>query len=650
MNFLKFLFIAGFFFFASPLLMAEAAAPNQPSAACDNSAATRSSIKATWGVVADALSYGYKIGSDGTLASTTATSASIDNLGSGQEYNINIRACSASECSGFAGINCLTNPAKPELTSSKNSTSITLGWSPIAGASRYQIGHKVSSEPTYTYKDITEGTCTTTLKSLASNTLYNIKIQACNANYKNNDGEQGYDEGCSGFASHDIKTSEVQDIKILRDSYEKKNLKIQKTLNGYTAYIGKSGELATTTGSDFNSEVGPILQTLISDLAYVKSATDVTNINNKTAALDSIQKTQVELLKYKLKIYTKCNGYYEKFKSYKSKVEVFLQIPGEAKTEFNGSGKHIDRAIDHYKIGYERAILSSKLSMANAANNLIIIKSLYSDLGKDGQYKLTKLVYESLYYVNNVNGKLIKFKEYSDNINKKYLSKVFADTAIATAYNTIINDFIEYYKGYVRGKSWSDYTAVSGDNGSLRKDGRYKRAAVILKGLSNINSIMAKTENYKNEINGLSEVSAGLKAKAGTMEGDIKNGLRDGGGSFGKQIVNLTKNSDEIYKQIRGYSGHKIFSYLYNGSKSLNTLNTNLKNIKSIVGAIGGCAAASGSITASEGKIADAVGKLENISLGNLDSAKQRYSEFKNLYQEALNHYKAAISQVKGCL
>lgn len=135
------------------------------------------------------------------------------------------------------------------------------------------------------------------------------------------------------------------------------------------------------------------------------------------------------------------------------------------------------------------------------------------------------------------------------------------------------------------------------------------------------------------------------------MESVIKAELRDNANSLGKNIIVLTNDSQAVYKQISGYSGHKVFSYLYNGSKSLNSLNTNLTNIKNVATTIN-CTAASASITASEGKIAAAIAKLDSISFNpfNLDSAKQRYSEFKGLYQEALNNYKAAIAEVKGCL
>ncbi|MFA4833737.1 MAG: fibronectin type III domain-containing protein [Patescibacteria group bacterium] len=656
MNFLKFLFIAGFFFFASPLLVAEAAAPGLPTGlACDNAAATLSSIKATWTAVIDTSSYKYKIGSAGTLKSATETSASIGGLESGREYNIRVQACNgASECSGFAEINCSTNPAKPKVTSLKTSDSITLNWDSITGATLYQVGYKATATSTYTYREIAQGTYTTTLGSLVSNTSYSIKIQACNGNKINSDTELGYDVGCSGFVSSNVTTPEVQDIANLKDSYKNKNLQIQKTLNGYKDYIAKNKKLETATLTDFNNEVTPILTPLAAELTSVQSGTDPAVITNKIAALDSIQKTQVELLKYKLKIYTKCNGYYEKFESYRTKAGGFsdLLIPAAAKAEFNGSGKHIDKAISYYRDNFEKKILSSKLSTANitnATNNLTVIKSLYGSLEKDDQYKLTKLVYESLYYVNNVNGKLIKFKEYSNNTNKKYLSKVFAAATIMAGYNTIIDGSVVLYNGYIGGKPWNDYATVSNDNSSLKKDGRYKQVAVILKGLSNINSIIAKTEDYKTGIDGF--FSATLKTKAGAIKDKIMEELRDGSDPLGKKIVVLTNDSQAIYKQINGYSGHKVFSYLYNGSKSLNSLNANLNNIKNVATTMT-CTAASASITASEGKIAAAVAKLDSISLSpfNLDSTKQKYSEFKILYQEALNSYKMAISEVKGCL
>ncbi|MDD5291270.1 MAG: fibronectin type III domain-containing protein [Patescibacteria group bacterium] len=652
MNFFKFLFIIGFFFLASPLLMAEAAAPAKPSAACDNSAATRSSIKVTWAAVTGVSSYGYKIGSDGVVASTTTTSVSLDNLESGQGYNINIQACSASECSGFAVINCLTNPAKPELTFSKTSASIILEWSRIDGASVYQIGYKKDGEEAYTYEEIANKFFpgAYTIKNLASNTLYNVKVQACNANKKDNDGNKEYDEGCSDFIPQKITTTKEQGIEDLRNDYEKKNLRMQKTLNGYKSYMEKSGELEEATRNDFTSEVESISQSLASDLTYVKSETNIDNINGKLSTLDSTFKVQVELLKYKLKIYKKCDGYYTKFKDYKFKVENFSQIPGDAKGNFNDSNGHIDKAIDHYRVSYERAVLSNKLPVTNSVSNLVIIKSLYNDLGKDGQYKLTKLIYTSLYYVNKVNEKLVKFKEYSDSTNKKYLSGVFTDTAIKTAYDKIIDDFIIYYKGYVGAKSWNDFAAVSNDNSFLKKDGRYKRAAKILKGLSNINSIIAKAEKYKSEIDGYGGVTSSIKGKADELENNVIMWLRYGQLSLGKRIINLDEDSDKIYKEIKSYFVHKIFYYLYSGSKSLNKLNININNIEKVIEVIGSCPEATGNINSAKGKVADASGKLENINYDNLDSAKEKYSEFKNFYKEALNYYKTAISESKKCL
>jgi len=184
-------------------------------------------------------------------------------LEAGTIYSFKVKACDAeyadyadcfaseskcletTECLFSNPLSLTTNPEKPSLDYEKFPTSVNLSWSAVKGATSYQLGYKEEPEAEYVHKDekyiyIETSQKEYMVKELTPDTRYNFKIQACNERKLdlNNDGE--YDKGCSGFSRViSVKTPKEQTIAELEGNYEKKNLRLQKTLTGYLSLINK---------------------------------------------------------------------------------------------------------------------------------------------------------------------------------------------------------------------------------------------------------------------------------------------------------------------------------------------------------------------------------------------------------------------------
>jgi len=602
-------------------------------------------------------------------------------LDAGTTYSFKVKACDAEyadstdcfaseskcletgECLFSDPLSLATNPGKPLLDYEKSPTLVNLFWPAVKGATLYQIGYKKETEDKYNYAETSQKEYV--ISGLVSDTAYNFKIQACNDRKKDVNDDKEYEEGCSGFSRViSLKTPKEQTITELEENYGKKNLRIQKTLANYLTYISKYKNLPSATRSDFASEITNdgktgVLDLLKSELESVKAETRGSVIEAKIVDLDTTRKPQLEILNYKLKIYKKCDGYYKKLADFRTKVGAFSEVPETAKNDFIKVGGHIDKAIENYQNNYEKAILAGtgKLPVAttNLAGSLASIKTLYENINKDKFYKTVEAVYKTFYNVSKINIKLESFKDYSYCDNKKYLNKVFIgyypgaeEIYFENKYREVLDEFKNYYRGYVINKGWNSYETVNNDYKHLQGNDRYKKAVIIVNNFKKLNSILVKVDDYYYKINGFSKVSSEIKTKAGNFTITIKDKLQFSANPFTKKIIDSPDKA--TVAEINGYFGHKTFGYFYKGAKLINDFNIKIENLKKIIGAIGSCTDATSNLGQAEAKRNLAEAKLKEFLVDDLEMTKLKYSEFRSFYTEALNYYKAAIAEAKKCL
>lgn len=171
--------------------------------AIDNTSATVS-----WTTVSGALSYDvdYKAASSGTwinaATGTTSTSVNLSGLTQGTLYDYRVRA----NCSGGSGSYAqaqfsTTAPcnAPTGLTSSSiTSSSATVNWSAVSGASSYDVDYKPNTSGTWTNAVTGTSSISINLGGLTASTLYDWRVRAnCGAS------------GTSGYTQAQFTTSSV---------------------------------------------------------------------------------------------------------------------------------------------------------------------------------------------------------------------------------------------------------------------------------------------------------------------------------------------------------------------------------------------------------------------------------------------------------
>ncbi len=158
----------------------------------NSSNVTSSTASLTWAAVSGASSYivEYKItsASNWTVATTNTNSVNLTGLTGGAQYNWRVQTVcggSTSQYSITSSFRTSSGGGSCGTVSGLNSSNITssaatLSWSPVSGAVSYNVEYKLSSASTWTLVNVT-GT-NTNLTSLASNSTYNVRIQAvCNS-------------------------------------------------------------------------------------------------------------------------------------------------------------------------------------------------------------------------------------------------------------------------------------------------------------------------------------------------------------------------------------------------------------------------------------------------------------------------------------
>ncbi|MEK0317318.1 glycoside hydrolase family 9 protein [Cohnella sp. 56] len=168
------------------LYVAQSADPQQPPAVPTGvtaTAASSTSITLGWTAVTGATSYQIEVDGSSTYVSATGTSYTHSGLAAGSTHKYRVRAVNAAGTSGWSALATATtsqNPQPPAVPTGVTATaastsSITLGWNAVTGATGYQIEIDGSS----TYVSAT-GT-SYTHSGLAAGSTHTYRVRAVNA-------------------------------------------------------------------------------------------------------------------------------------------------------------------------------------------------------------------------------------------------------------------------------------------------------------------------------------------------------------------------------------------------------------------------------------------------------------------------------------
>jgi hypothetical protein len=165
-----------------------------------SSGITNTAATVSWTAVSGAVSYDvdYKAASSGTwinaATGTTSTSVNLSGLTQGTLYDWRVRTNCATESSAYAQAQFTTTApcnAPTGLTSSAiTSSSATVSWGAVSGASNYDVDYKLNSSGTWT--NAATGTTSTSvnLSGLTASSLYDWRVKAnCGAS-----GSSGYSQ------------------------------------------------------------------------------------------------------------------------------------------------------------------------------------------------------------------------------------------------------------------------------------------------------------------------------------------------------------------------------------------------------------------------------------------------------------------------
>lgn len=142
-------------------------APASPSGL--SAAATSSSLTLTWSAVSGATSYEVKRGASGSVTRVTSRSRRFTGLSANTSYTLYVRARNSGGASGWTSITQRTSRASltapTGLSISSTTSSLTLTWSAVSGATSYQVKRgssgsvrTVSSGRSYTFSGLTADT------------------------------------------------------------------------------------------------------------------------------------------------------------------------------------------------------------------------------------------------------------------------------------------------------------------------------------------------------------------------------------------------------------------------------------------------------------------------------------------------------------
>ena len=140
--------------------------------------ATSASLTLRWAVVPGATAYRVKLGESGTPTTVTGASHEFTGLTAGTEYTLYVYAQNRGGNSEWSSITASTAgpPAPSGLSKTATSTTITLSWSAVTGAT----GYDVKQGATGTETAVSSGT-SYTFSNLTASTEYTLYVRARNS-------------------------------------------------------------------------------------------------------------------------------------------------------------------------------------------------------------------------------------------------------------------------------------------------------------------------------------------------------------------------------------------------------------------------------------------------------------------------------------
>ncbi|PWK26849.1 putative secreted protein (Por secretion system target) [Arcicella aurantiaca] len=145
---------------------------------------TLNSATLSWGAVAGATSYyvSYKNSASATWSADTlvsSTSFSLNGLTQSQTYNWRVRTSTCSNYSqgNFTTLSPCLAPTTP-TTSAITSTSATLNWGAVSGATNYTVEYKLASSATWITATSTNTTTSYALSGLTLSSTYDWRVKA----------------------------------------------------------------------------------------------------------------------------------------------------------------------------------------------------------------------------------------------------------------------------------------------------------------------------------------------------------------------------------------------------------------------------------------------------------------------------------------
>ena len=172
------------------------------------STVTSSNATVNWIAVSGAVSYAvdYKLSTDtvwtSATLSTSATSISISGLLASTTYNFRVSTnCGTQGASSYSTSSFTTTApfvcsVPTGLTSTVTSSSATVSWTAVSGASSYAVDYKLNTASTWTSASASTASTSVTISGLTASSLYDYRVSTnCGVN------------GTSGFASAQFTTT-----------------------------------------------------------------------------------------------------------------------------------------------------------------------------------------------------------------------------------------------------------------------------------------------------------------------------------------------------------------------------------------------------------------------------------------------------------
>ena len=207
-----------------------------------SASATSARLTLTWNAVSGATGYDVRLGADSSAVSASGTSHTFSGLTAGATYRLELRAKYAGGVSDWTSLTAATVPTAPSgLSATATSTTITLSWSTVTGATSYDVKQGATGTATAVSSDTSH-----TFSGLTANTAYTLYVRARNGG------------GASDWASLSPTTAplspyvapDLLGLSRLSSSHIELNWTNAAGATGYEVKLGPDGAVATASGGD----------------------------------------------------------------------------------------------------------------------------------------------------------------------------------------------------------------------------------------------------------------------------------------------------------------------------------------------------------------------------------------------------------------